>query len=281
MEQEINDLIVDAANEVCEVVEDAERLARRLELYERLRNNEEILSHSSFNEFMKSPRHFIAYKLREKVTTPAMAFGSMAHCLVLEPESFEKRYVIMPKFDRRTKVGKEAFTEFMETVGGKTPVLEADYQNALYLADCLRKNDASSYVLDRINETEKWIEWEYKKLKWHGSIDGQGKGIKCDLKFVADASPKKVERAIRHEGYGNQCVHYQRGSGTPDDDYFLIACDRSGNICVCQITKGFQSICEREIDSYIAHFKRCQYLDMWHRSYDFFAPDGIFQITSW
>lgn len=271
----------EAMQDVADIVEDAERLARRLELLDRLRNNQEILSHSAFNEFMKSPRHFIAYKLRQKKTTPAMAFGSMCHCLVLEPSEFENRYIVSPKFDRRTKVGKEAFAEFASTAGDKLIVSESDYQNANYLRDCLYKNESSAFVLERIKQTEVPIEWKYKGLQWHGYIDGQGNGIKCDLKFMQDASPKKIERAIRFDGYGNQAVHYQRGSNKPDDDYYLIACDRSGNITVCELTKGFLHICSQEIDTYIAHFKRCQYLDMWHRSFDFFAPNGIYQITSW
>jgi hypothetical protein len=200
----LNDLMdSEAMQDVAELVEDSERLARRLELINRLNNNEEILSHSAFNEFMKSPRHFIAYKLREKKTTPAMAFGSMCHCLVLEPNEFENRYIISPKFDKRTKLGKGAFAEFMGTAGDKLVVTELDYQNALFMRDCLNRNDSSSFVLERITETEIPIEWKYKSLKWRGYIDGRGKGKDIATNIIAVC--RKCHNAAH--GIGNTYLH--------------------------------------------------------------------------
>ncbi|EFF0697944.1 TPA: exodeoxyribonuclease VIII, partial [Escherichia coli] len=36
----------------------------------------------------------------------ALDMGTALHCLLLEPGEFDKRFIVSPKFDRRTKQGK-------------------------------------------------------------------------------------------------------------------------------------------------------------------------------
>jgi hypothetical protein len=64
-----------------------------LELIKRLESFEEKLSFSSISRFAKSPRHFIEYKLQDRVQTPAMLLGSLVDCMVLTPDDLEDRYV--------------------------------------------------------------------------------------------------------------------------------------------------------------------------------------------
>jgi len=67
----------------------------------------DYLSYSALKAYAKSPNHYLMYVGREFVETPAMVLGSALHCLVLEPQEWSKRYITAPKFDRRTKAGKE------------------------------------------------------------------------------------------------------------------------------------------------------------------------------
>lgn len=279
--------------------EPSELIEKRNLLFADLRRNNVTLSHSAFNEFCKSPRHFIQYKMRQKVETPSMAYGTMAHCLVLEPEEFENRFVISPQFDKRTKVGKAGWQEFIAGIqernererqrceATKQPyydlkvVNQKDYDTANYVKNCIYANDAAAYVLKQITQTEMDVEWEYMGLKWRGKIDGKGERIICDLKFIADADPKKVQRSIKHDGYGRQGVHYKRGARCPKHDYYLIAADRTGNVSVHLMNDAYLHIESKEIDHYIAHFKRCVFQGAWNQSYDFFAPNGIYEIKAW
>jgi hypothetical protein len=41
--------------------------------------------------------------------TDAMKQGSLVDCLITEPQNFDRKYVVAPKVDRRTKAGKEAW----------------------------------------------------------------------------------------------------------------------------------------------------------------------------
>jgi PDDEXK-like domain of unknown function (DUF3799) len=254
------------------------------ELFRQIRSGELILSHSSFNQFCKSPSHFVAYKLKEKKVTDAMRFGSMVHCLVLEPGEFDSRYAIAPECDKRTKKGKAIWGEFTETIkDGVEIVKHNDFTDAERIARNILRNDSSAWVFDQIGHTEVGIEWKYKSLNWRGFIDGIGdeQGIIVDLKILADASPRKVENYIKYEGVGRQAVHYLRGSRCPDYKYFIVAADRFGGVSVTNIGKGVLNICREEIDYYITQFKKCVFLEKWDSSFDFFQPAGINEMTAW
>jgi len=90
----------------------------------------EEISHSGIVKLLKSPEHYMQYKIGGEEPTPAMEFGSAFHAFILEPEVFAKNYVLAPKFDKRTKDGKESAAKWDEENVGKTP-LAADQIEAL------------------------------------------------------------------------------------------------------------------------------------------------------
>ena len=101
---------------------------------------ERPLSYSSLKEFAKSPRHYLDYLNRKKETTPAMQFGSMVHCLLLQPDKFDTQFAIMPTIDKRTKDGKEAYNKFLEEAVGLEVVMENDYNDAKAITDNVLSN---------------------------------------------------------------------------------------------------------------------------------------------
>lgn len=54
------------------------------------------ISKSGLDLVNKSARHYHVGKYNPKPPTPAMVFGSALHCLVLEPERFERDYIAEP-----------------------------------------------------------------------------------------------------------------------------------------------------------------------------------------
>ena len=59
------------------------------------------ISRSSLFQMSRSPAHF-KYAMENKETeTDALRFGTMFHAFVLEPELFEKNYILVDKIDRR------------------------------------------------------------------------------------------------------------------------------------------------------------------------------------
>jgi exodeoxyribonuclease VIII len=93
--------------------------------------NERPLSYSSIKEFAKSPRHFMNYRNKPKETTPALIYGQALHCMLLEPQEFDKQFAVSPKFDLRTTIGKEGQAKFVAESEGKT-VIDDKLHNELF-----------------------------------------------------------------------------------------------------------------------------------------------------
>lgn len=267
-------------------------VSERYELIRALKRGEVVLSHSSFNAFCNSPRHFIDYKLRTFEPTPSMKFGSMVHCAILEPEHFESRYYVLPGSDERpeqdknmnSKINQAWKAEMILLANGREVVEAKDYDTARRIGDSIRKSDVASILLEKCHVFEVPIEWEYKGFKWRGVMDGDGRknGLIMDLKVLTDASPRKVANYVKYEGAGRQAVHYLRGSNAPEDcEYFILAVERSGNYSVSKLGRGLINQLSREIDWYISQFKRCIFTGDWHSSFDFYGnQDGHFEINS-
>ncbi len=265
--------------------------SERYELIRALKNKEVVLSHSAFNAFCNSPRHFLDYKLKRFEPTPSMKFGTMVHCAILEPEKFEDTFYVLPSSDERpeqdknmnSKINQAWKAEMMLNANGREIVEAKDYEVAKRIGDSIRKSDVASALLEKCHDFESKIEWEYGGFKWQGRMDGDGRrnGVIMDLKVLADASPRKVSSYVKYEGAGRQAVHYLRGANAIDCDYYILAVERSGNYSVSKIGQGLINQLSREIDWYLARFKSCIFTGDWNASYDFYGnQDGHFEINS-
>lgn len=263
--------------------------SRRHELIQKMKRREMHLSHSSFNQFCKSPQHFIRYKLMTSKPTPSMKFGSMVHCAILEPEEFESRYYVLPPtYDRpeqeknmNSKINKAWKSEMMALANGREVVERKDYDSALSIGETVRRNEAAGELLSNIHDFEVPVNWEYKRWNWKGQIDmdGERNGVLADLKVLADVSPRKVSYYVKYEGAGRQAVHYRRAKAK-GLDYYILAVDKFGNCSVSKLGAGLLNQLSREIDWYLARLESCIFLNQWGQSYDFYLPNGINEINA-
>ena len=84
------------------------------------------ISRSSLFHMSRSPAHFKHSMENKETETDALRFGTMFHTFVLEPELFEKNYVLVDKIDRRTKEGKALFEQIVES--GKQAVTAVEFE---------------------------------------------------------------------------------------------------------------------------------------------------------
>ena len=93
---------------------------------EREYNEAEGIRRSDLWKMEDSPEKFKYFLEHPVEQTPAMAFGSACHKMILEPETFGDEYAIMPSCDRRTKEGKATYDAFIAMANGKSVISEAD-----------------------------------------------------------------------------------------------------------------------------------------------------------
>ena len=105
---------------------------------EREYNEAEGIRRSDLWKMEDSPEKFKWFSEHPEEQTPAMAFGSACHKLMLEPREFVGEYAVAPNVDRRTKEGKEIWAKFAEENEGKSIISGSDLDtlNEMHEALC-------------------------------------------------------------------------------------------------------------------------------------------------
>ena len=84
------------------------------------------ISSTELKKIAISPMHYRFWKDNPKEDTPALLFGRAAHKYMLEKDDFFNEFAVAPNVDRRTKVGKEEWTKFVEDNKGKEGLISKD-----------------------------------------------------------------------------------------------------------------------------------------------------------
>jgi hypothetical protein len=251
------------------------------------------LSYSALSAFRKSPQEFINYKFRTFESTPAMEFGSLVHCMVLEPEKLEKRYVRVPndapkrptsvqlnakKPSEETLKAIEFWNQFNSENENKTIISKSDFYDAMEVANNIRKYYPSSNILSLCSEFEKKVEFEYNNFKFKGFIDGEGINVRTDLKIVQSAEPRKFQRDSFANGHHIQAGIYQIANGRKP--YYIISADRNNGLSVHKLSQDLIDYGIKEVNKMLEDFNRAILEDSWNKSYDFYSDrmDGAFEF---
>ena len=164
----------------------------------------------------KSPAHYFATSYlnphAEKVDTTPFRIGKAAHSLLLGDEVFEEHFAVAP-FDggRNTSTGDwkagEKQTWWSECqVMGRVPLSKDEYARILGMRDVLMREpliqdgllggDAERSIICRDEETGVWLKARPDVIPKSGWM--------VDYKTVADAHPRKIQRAVFDHGYHQQ-----------------------------------------------------------------------------
>ena len=147
--------------------------------------------------------------------TEAFLFGRAYHKLMLEPDDFDKEFIVSPKFDRRTKEGKAAYEDFLAKAEGKDVISEDTYQTLLEMQAALYATPFVKLLIK--GEHEKSFFWTDEETgvpckcrpDSYGQI--QDEYICVDLKTTSDAETDHFMRDALKFGYDIQATHYCNG----------------------------------------------------------------------
>ena len=281
-----------------------------------LHRDDFTLSYSSISAFGISPRAFIAYKVRERRETDAMLLGTVVHCLILEPDTFALRYVVGPNVNASTIEGKEAWAEFaaergvvidkndkgkynmpkledlkaaIKAASGLQVITGKMYEDAHFRARCAVKNGAFQFVLSRITHTEVdtpegfTISVGPSNYRFKGRIDGQGEGIRMDIKNVRDASRHAAARTIQYGGMAMQAYIYEQAYGVAD--YYICCIDATGETSVHRPSRKMILDAGEQLEGLLTAFEKAisdsfDRPSVWSESQDFWlrSPENPFGV---
>ena len=172
---------------------------------------------------------------REREDTDAFRVGRALHCAVLRPDDFATEFAVAPKFDRRTKVGREQHEAACVAAEGRTLLDAAD----AHIVDAMRvsidAHPSARAALEMCDLRERvWI-GEIAGEKCKCRADAVGGGILVDLKTTVSAAPHSFARSCVEYGYHLQFAFYReilRQNGIAVSDCMVVAVEKSAPYAV-------------------------------------------------
>jgi hypothetical protein len=174
------------------------------------------LSHSMLSCLAQNPMECKMRYVDDPPTLPpkdsaAFAMGHAVHCLALEPDQFEERFVSFPKVDRRTKEGKEFAARFEAENKGKIILDPQEFQDAMACVQALNNHPEFAAIMEQPRRVEVPFEFELFghpfKAKPDAIVDSMR--LILDIKTTDDASPHKWQWSAVDYGYHRQAWIYR------------------------------------------------------------------------
>jgi hypothetical protein len=191
------------------------------------------LHYSDLKNLEKSVGHFLYAKENPTEQTPAMARGSALHTLVLQPELFDGKYIMLPadapKKPTKTQLNAKkpsqdtldaiAWWQNFDTIrDGRTMINAEDMKTLRDMATALKEHTAANALLTAESNTyEQKHKWtlEYAKSQFvacESTLDVENNKMDAvvDIKTIDSIDPQSVERAIINYKYYWQDAFYRQ-----------------------------------------------------------------------
>ncbi len=245
------------------------------------------LSFSRLTELAHSPLALKQYIEGGKTTTAAMTAGSLLDCLLFTPQDLEQKFLVMPKVDKRTKVGIAAFEAAIEQANGREIITDEQLSDAQFLDTCIRNNSTVAYhgLLNpdffqfQVPVSFRYGGFDHKGIKDADGTRRDGQRVIWDLKRMGSRSGEQLVRSqIRNSMYDLQAAIYCHPYDTKDESvkYYVIAVDNDGFVTPFEITRDSRNKARILWNKLIKAAARCNFegLDM---GCEFWAEqDGFF-----
>lgn len=175
------------------------------------------LSNSDIKLVNRSINHFLWSKAHPE-KTEAMIFGRALHCLVLEPNEFDKRFAINEFDSKRSK----AYKEWEEMLGDVEVISRENWEHLLGMRQAMLDNPEVRNLMNIDNNFNFLGQHEVEKvhLFWYNGVgckckidyESLSRDIIIDLKTCRDIEDSDdVTKLIIDYKYYQQSVFYQLG----------------------------------------------------------------------
>ena len=242
---------------------------------------ERPLSYSSLKEFAKSPKHYLDYLNRTRETTPAMLFGSMIHCLLLEPFKFDEQFAVIGNVDRRTTEGKKAYADFLDKAAGKDVVSESDYNEAKNIVNNAMTNQDIASAVNGCHSFEQEFRTEIFELPVRGFFDGVADDYILEVKTTNDATPKTIINDFYNRFYHMQAGLYNHVSQKPIK-YLIIETKAPYDSYLASPSDDYIENGKNSLFDNIEAFKYCMEYNEFNRGYDYHHESPfIIDLPKW
>lgn len=194
-------------------------------------NDHTRISKSGLDLINRSPAHYKWSIENPKEETEALIFGKLVHCLILEPENYNDKFLVTLKIDRRTKEGKEYYQNVLDNLNGRIIISEEQKEQASIMASKVLNHSLGSRLLSN-GKSEVKIYWEcpITGCRFRSMIDYLNDYV-IDLKTTEDARPETFQRSIVKYRYDVQGAVYldavELSTGIRPKGFIIIAIEKT------------------------------------------------------
>lgn len=232
------------------------------------------ISRSGLMEFKRSPYHYwykyLNSDYKPEPVTQAQIIGNALHTLILEPNEFEKRYFVIPEFNKVTKEGKECWLKIKSDLGKKETLSAHQYQTLQHMAASLKKNKLAIQLIENA-EIEQSLYWTDPDtgILCKCRPDILRNNLVCDLKTAQNGSPRSFQYAAFDYGYYIQAAMVREAIKQLKQkiikDFLFLVIEKSAPYAIsiyqldeASLNKGYQ-----EFKILLAHYKQCLETNDW------------------
>lgn len=155
--------------------------------------------------YLKSMYHYLNQKPFE---SKAMAFGSAVHTALLEPDDFDDEYYIMPKLDRRTKIGQTIYNDRVKLIKDKKILNKDEGDKINYIIKNFRKNTLANEYCEGQIEISHYGKYNDIDVRIRPDVLNRERDFISDVKTCQDNSPMAFKRDIYKYAYHLQAAFY-------------------------------------------------------------------------
>ena len=251
----------------------------------------EAISKSRLANMAVCPAYFKWCEDNPTEPSEDMVLGSAFHKIVLEPETFDKEFMIMPHFDRRTKEGRLGYENLMNKVQGEciTLITKEQYETICGMRDSIMSNPYARKLINGNIEQSMYFTDDLTKVEckcrpdvWRKVAD---RVVITDLKSAKSVMPNEFMRDCVKYHYDLQTAMYRDGAskvlGVPKDniDFVFIAVEKKPPYLLNIMQADTYVIQKGEADfrEYIGTYAECLETQNW---YSFNGKDNIINNLS-
>jgi len=218
-----------------------------------------------------TPAHVLAEMSRADADeSDALRVGRALHCALLRPSEYAAEFRVAPKFDRRTKAGKEAAAEFAASLPAGVALLDPDEAECVaMMRDGVSRHDAAAALLDICDVREAVFRGEIAGVPAKCKVDAMSaSGILLDVKTTVSAAPRAFARSCGEYGYHVQAAFYRAVlacHGVNVDSVAFVAVEKSAPYCVAvyQLDMADVDAMSGVVERLCAQYARCMETGVW------------------
>jgi exodeoxyribonuclease VIII len=232
------------------------------------------VNNSSLKIFSQSPAKFKYWRDNDKPATGTQTEGSALHCLILQPELFEKSF----GSEAAPRKGSAARTEWEEDNPHAVALTPNQWKNVHNMARSFENTPctvAKELLTEGTPELSVWFDDPLTGLRCKIRPDWlRDDDIVIDLKSTKDGSPKGFFWEIKRWGYNHQAAFYKRGvdlayaaAGVKREvkAFIIIAIENFPpyEVAVYIITEEIIAEAQIQINASLERYAECLKTDVW------------------